>query len=276
MTLMPKIEQKNMQIFIIRADIPLDEVERFVTQNKSVLRLHLLMVEDLSAEIRAILDKYELDYLQPKNFNFGAKSGAKNVSVLKNANLIHKDSANFGKIAESSQNLAKIAESSQNLAKIAESTPTSSLRENPQDSRGNPSFCHTEPSICHTERSEVSQKSTADSAIHPKFAESTDFRVFTELLRSGVEIKSEQNLAIFNRVNSGAKISTKKSAFIFGKCEGEVRCDGEYMILSQIANGKILFNGMAITQKMLKYKLNLIAKDGDIGLKISDALSAIN
>ncbi|MGX2982295.1 hypothetical protein [Helicobacter sp. 23-1045] len=225
MTLMPKIEQKNMQIFIIRADIPLDEVERFVTQNKSVLRLHLLMVEDLSAEIRAILDKYELDYLQPKNFNFGAKSGAKNVSVLKNANLIHKDSANCGKIAESNLDSAKFAESPQNLAKIAEST---------------------------------------------------DFRVFTELLRSGVEIKSEQNLAIFNRVNSGAKISTKKSAFIFGKCEGEVRCDGEYMILSQIANGKILFNGMAITQKMLKYKLNLIAKDGDIGLKISDALSAIN
>lgn len=95
-------------------------------------------------------------------------------------------------------------------------------------------------------------------------------QIFTDLIRSGVEISSDDSIVIFNRVNSGAKINTKQNIFIFGKCDGDVKCDGEYMILSQIANGKVLFNGMAITQNMLKYKLNLIAKEGKIGLKISD------
>lgn len=47
---------------------------------------------------------------------------------------------------------------------------------------------------------------------------------------------------------------------------------GEYMVLSKIAKGKILFQGIAITPNMLKYKLNLITKD-KIGPKITDILA---
>ena len=203
---MAEIKQRNMQVFIITKDIAMDEVRQFVAKNHNVLKLHLLLVEELSGELKALLDEYGLDYLQPKNFNFN-----KGVKIIRKEHLIYEKSAESKSII------------SQNLAKNADST-------------------------------------SADSTI----------KYFKELIRSGVEIDTNSNIVIFHRVNSGAKIRTNKSVFIFGKCDGDVRCDGEYMILSQISNGKILFNGMAINQSMLKYKLNLIAKDGDIGLKISD------
>ena len=203
---MAEIKQRNMQVFIITKDIAMDEVRQFVAKNHNVLKLHLLLVEELSGELKALLDEYGLDYLQPKNFNFN-----RGVKIIRKEHLIYEKSAESKSII------------SQNLAKNADST-------------------------------------NAESTI----------KYFKELIRSGVEIDTNSNIVIFHRVNSGAKIRTNKSVFIFGKCDGDVRCDGEYMILSQISNGKILFNGMAINQSMLKYKLNLIAKDGDIGLKISD------
>ena len=217
---MAEIKQRNMQVFIISKDVALDYARQFIAKNHSVLKLYLLLVEELTEPLKACLDEYGLDYLQPKNFNFN-----RGVKIIRQENLIYEPK----KIAESTQ-------ISQNLwAKTAES--------------------------------KNSAESRLDSALD---SANVEIKYFKDLIRSGVEIDTNSNIMIFNRVNSGAKIRTNKSVFIFGKCDGDVRCGGEYMILSQIANGKILFNGMAITQSMLKYKLNLIAKDGDIGLKISD------
>lgn len=224
---MPKIEQRNMQVFTITKDIALDSARQFIAKNHSVLKLYLLLVEELTPPLKACLDEYGLDYLQPKNFNF--HKGAK---IIRQENLIYEPK----RFAESS---------AESRGKFAESTPNS-------QNLG-----------VKTAESNKSAESGLDSA-------NLDIQYFKDLIRSGIEIDTNSNIMIFNRVNSGAKIRTNKSVFIFGKCDGDVRCGGEYMILSQIANGKILFNGMAITQSMLKYKLNLIAKDGDIGLKISD------
>lgn len=208
---MPKIRQQNMQVFIITKDNNIDELERFIAKNHGMLKIYLLLIEELTPHLKECLDKYELDYLQPKNFNFHAQ----NPYIAKSEPLIH-----------------------------------------PKDSPAKVSPSQMKPDSPKAQES--SQK------------DSTKMQIFTDLIRSGVEISSDDSIVIFNRVNSGAKINTKQNIFIFGKCDGDVKCDGEYMILSQIANGKVLFNGMAITQNMLKYKLNLIAKEGKIGLKISD------
>lgn len=236
------IKQRNMQVFIIRADTPLDEARQFIAKNHSVLKLYLLLIEELTPPLKACLDEYGLDYLQPKNFNFN-----RGERVIKQENLI------YTKNAESSSN-------SQNLGvKIAESRVDSA-----DSARKLLDSANLVDSATHTQKTAESRLDSAlDSA-------NVGIKYFKELIRSGVEIDTNSNIMIFNRVNSGAKIRTNKSVFIFGKCDGDVNCRGEYMILSQIANGKILFNGMAITQSMLKYKLNLIAKDGEIGLKISD------
>lgn len=214
---MPKIRQQNMQVFIITKDNNIDELERFIAKNHGMLKIYLLLIEELTPRLKECLDKYELDYLQPKNFNFHAQ----NPYISNSEPLIH-----------------------------------------PKDSSVKVSPSQMKPDSPKAQES--SQKSLESQQ------DSTKMQIFTDLIRSGVEISSDDSIVIFNRVNSGAKINTKQNIFIFGKCDGDVKCDGEYMILSQIANGKVLFNGMAITQNMLKYKLNLIAKEGEIGLKIND------
>lgn len=218
---MPTIKQQNMQVFIITKDNNIHELERFITKNQGILKPYLLMIEELTPRLKECLDRFELDYLQPKNFNFNLYK----TNSLKQ-DFTHRSDSNK---AESTSNYKS------NVTNLTK-TPA--------------------------------EKDTSDST-----KSSSKMRVFTELIRSGVDISSDDNIVIFNRVNSGANIKTKKNVFIFGKCDGNVNCGGEYMILSQIANGKILFNGMAITQSMLKYKLNLIVKDGDIGLKVSDIFS---
>ena len=221
---MPKIEQRNLQVFFVPKDNDFDELERFITKNKAMLKLYLLIVEDLNPPLKELLDKYEIDYIKPKNQHFGKKSLIdKNISDLqKNLNLITKDSSKDSKDSSANQ------------------TNQSADLVNPNANPANLSQIKSQ--------------------------------VFTELIRSGKEISGEGDIIVFNRVNSGANIKSTKNVFVFGKCDGNIDCRGDFMVLSKIAKGKILFKGLAITPNMLKYKLNLITKD-HIGLKIDDILS---
>lgn len=227
---MPKIQQYNLQVFFISKDNNIDELERFITKNKEMLKLYLIIVEDLTPRLKELLEKYEIDYIKPKNQHFGKKSLIdKNISDLK-------------------RDLAVIAsDSSKDSAKKSVNQPN--LLTN-QANQQNPNALNR-----------------ADSSLSQ-----IKSQVFTELIRSGKEISGEGDIVVFNRVNSGANIKSSKNVFVFGKCDGNIDCRGEYMVLSKIAKGKILFQGIAITPNMLKYKLNLITKD-KIGPKITDILA---
>ena len=227
---MPKIQQYNLQVFFISKDNDIDELERFITKNKEMLKLYLIIVEDLTPRLKELLEKYEIDYIKPKNQHFGKKSLIdKNISDLK-------------------RDLAVIAsDSSKDSAKKSVNQPN--LLTN-QANQQNPNALNR-----------------ADSSLSQ-----IKSQVFTELIRSGKEISGEGDIVVFNRVNSGANIKSSKNVFVFGKCDGNIDCRGEYMVLSKIAKGKILFQGIAITPNMLKYKLNLITKD-KIGPKITDILA---
>lgn len=195
-----------------------------------MLKLYLIIVEDLTPRLKELLEKYEIDYIKPKNQHFGKKSLIdKNISDLK-------------------RDLAVIAsDSSKDSAKKSANQPN--LLTN-QANQQNPNALNR-----------------ADSSLSQ-----IKSQVFTELIRSGKEISGEGDIVVFNRVNSGANIKSSKNVFVFGKCDGNIDCRGEYMVLSKIAKGKILFQGIAITPNMLKYKLNLITKD-KIGPKITDILA---
>lgn len=227
---MPKIQQYNLQVFFISKDNDIDELERFITKNKEMLKLYLIIVEDLTPRLKELLEKYEIDYIKPKNQHFGKKSLIdKNISDLK-------------------RDLAVIAsDSSKDSAKKSANQPN--LLTNQANL--------TNPNALNRADSSLSQIKS---------------QVFTELIRSGKEISGEGDIVVFNRVNSGANIKSSKNVFVFGKCDGNIDCRGEYMVLSKIAKGKILFQGIAITPNMLKYKLNLITKD-KIGPKITDILA---
>lgn len=223
---MQVIQQRNLQVFFVPKDSNFDELERFIAKNKAMLKLYLLIIEDLTPQLKDLLEQCEIDYIKPKNQHFGKKSLIdKNINDLKrNLDLIAKDS---------------------------------------NANQTNQSPNRVDLSVNQTNQSaDLSQTNLSQIKT----------QVFTELIRSGKEISSESDIIVFNRVNSGANIKSTKNVFVFGKCDGNIDCKGDYMVLSKITKGKILFKGLAITPNMLKYKLNLITKDY-IGLKIDDILS---
>lgn len=223
---MQVIQQRNLQVFFVPKDSNFDELERFIAKNKAMLKLYLLIIEDLTPQLKDLLEQCEIDYIKPKNQHFGKKSLIdKNINDLKrNLDLIAKDS---------------------------------------NANQTNQSPNRVDLSVNQTNQSaDLSQTNLSQIKT----------QVFTELIRSGKEISSESDIIVFNRVNSGANIKSTKNIFVFGKCDGNIDCKGDYMVLSKITKGKILFKGLAITPNMLKYKLNLITKDR-IGLKIDDILS---
>lgn len=223
---MQVIQQRNLQVFFVPKDSNFDELERFIAKNKAMLKLYLLIIEELTPQLKDLLEQCEIDYIKPKNQHFGKKSLIdKNINDLKrNLDLIAKDS-------------------------------------NANQTNQSPN------------RVDLSMNQTNQSAdLNQTNLSQIKTQVFTELIRSGKEISSESDIIVFNRVNSGANIKSTKNVFVFGKCDGNIDCKGDYMVLSKITKGKILFKGLAITPNMLKYKLNLITKDR-IGLKIDDILS---
>lgn len=104
-------------------------------------------------------------------------------------------------------------------------------------------------------------KSTTDDK--QKESKKNETRILHRVIRSGEYIESSGDIIIFNRVNSTAKIKSDGNIFIYGRCDGDIECNGEYILLSQITNGKIIFNSEIINADMLKYRLNLISKKGN-------------
>lgn len=220
---MPTIKQYNLQVFFIPKENNIDELERFIAKNKEMLKLYLLIVEDLSPRLKECLEQSGLDYIKPQNQHFCKHITDKNLTPI---------------TKDSNKNANDLAQKKADLSNATNPT--------------------------NTANSKIPNATNLTNHMQTK--------IFTELIRSGREISNEGDIVIFNRVNSGAHIKSNKSVFVFGKCDGNIDCRGDFMVLSKIAKGKVLFKGLAITPSMLKYKLNLITKD-HIGLKIDDVLS---
>ena len=97
-------------------------------------------------------------------------------------------------------------------------------------------------------------------------------KIINRLIRTGEEINNKGDIVILNKVNSASKISSDGNICVYGRCSGDIVCNGEYMILPKQANGKIIFRGDLITSSMLKYELNLIIKERET-LNIKNILS---
>lgn len=245
---MKKIEQRNLQVFFIPKDSDLGDLERFVAKNHAMLKFYIMILEELNPRVVALLEQYEIDYIKPKNAHFSA-----NLPTKKEYS-IH---ANRDSSANHSANPQKDSPKSANLFDSRTNQPTNK----------NANLAANLP-LNHS----ANPNANRDSASNPNAILKS--QIFTEIIRSGREITSQSDIMIFNRVNSGAHIVSERNIAIFGKCEGEVRCNGDFMILSSIANGKILFNGMAVAPSMLKHKLNLLLKDR-AGFIIIDILSLL-
>ena len=88
---------------------------------------------------------------------------------------------------------------------------------------------------------------------------STKTEIFDKIIRSGIEIKSDNKLVFLNKINAGAKIYSSKEIEIFGEVDGDVICDGEYMIVKKSKKGSIIFNNEVVDEIKT---LSFISKKG--------------
>ncbi|MBX7491361.1 septum site-determining protein MinC [Helicobacter turcicus] len=87
--------------------------------------------------------------------------------------------------------------------------------------------------------------------------------VFHRTIRSGEEIITKGDLTIFGRINNGAHVQSSGNVQIFGTISGNVFCDGDYMILGEVSEGNVLFDGEIVDKELLKYPRNKIYKKND-------------
>jgi len=84
-------------------------------------------------------------------------------------------------------------------------------------------------------------------------------KIYDKIVRSGIEIESNENLIFLNRINAGAKIKTFGNVEIFDECEGNVICEGDYLLINKNIKGTIIFKGEDIGKIE---KLTIFTKNG--------------
>ena len=82
-------------------------------------------------------------------------------------------------------------------------------------------------------------------------------------IRSGNELEFDDDIIIFKRINSGAKVIARKNAIIFGIIDGSIEANGDYIIIQNIGKGYVRFNGEEIKKESLGEKIyKVIVKNG--------------
>lgn len=78
---------------------------------------------------------------------------------------------------------------------------------------------------------------------------------YTAPIRSGTALECEDDIAVFGRINSGAKVFAKKNAIIFSTIDGTVEAEGEYLIAKDIGKGQLFFHGDEVKADSLNGRL---------------------
>ncbi len=110
-------------------------------------------------------------------------------------------------------------------------------------------------------------KSIPDTAALPKKRADEKAAVYYRPIRSGEGIDAGTDLVFFGRINSGAVIECSRSVQIFGIIDGLVRCDGEYILIKEIALGAVFFQGEELDKSQLPGELKLIKYENGIVFK---------
>ncbi len=109
------------------------------------------------------------------------------------------------------------------------------------------------------EREEIEDKyQQMQQKIEQLSSKDRGFTVIDTIVRSGKEIKIDGDLLLLNRVNSGASIETTGNLIMIDVVEGNVRCNGNFMMISPSPKAHIIFNGIEVDSDLLKDKLNKI------------------
>lgn len=82
--------------------------------------------------------------------------------------------------------------------------------------------------------------------------------VIENTVRSGVVIKTEADLLVLARVNSGATIETTGAFTCYGIIDGQIRCDGAYALIKSIGSGNLFFHALPVEKEACFNSMTLV------------------
>lgn len=85
-----------------------------------------------------------------------------------------------------------------------------------------------------------------------------NLKVLDSLLRSGQELNIDGDLLLLNRVNSGATININGNLIITQIVDGDIRCNGNFMMLKASPKANIVFHEVEVDNSYLKERLNRV------------------
>jgi len=85
-----------------------------------------------------------------------------------------------------------------------------------------------------------------------------NLKVIDKLVRSGQELKISGDLLLLNRVNSGGSILIEGNLIITQIVEGDIRCNGNFMMLQASSKANIVFHEVEVDNRYLQDKLNRV------------------
>lgn len=85
-----------------------------------------------------------------------------------------------------------------------------------------------------------------------------NLKVIDKLVRSGQELKIKGDLLLLSRVNSGGSISIEGNLIVTQIVDGDIRCNGNFMMLQASPKANIVFHEVEVDNKHLQEKLNRV------------------
>ena len=85
-----------------------------------------------------------------------------------------------------------------------------------------------------------------------------NIKVIDKLVRSGQELKIAGDLLLLNRVNSGGSILIEGNLIVTQLVEGDIRCNGNFMMLKVSPKANIVFHDVEVDNNYLQERLNRV------------------
>lgn len=125
-------------------------------------------------------------------------------------------------------------------------------------------FVIASSSLHNKERPKPNRSSEPPLEIKNELPEGREVVHYNLPIRSGTELECDDDIVVFGRINSGAKVIAKKNAIIFSRIEGLVEAAGDYLIVKEIGKGQLFFHGEEVPPGAIKGHLTKITMQGGV------------
>ena len=126
-----------------------------------------------------------------------------------------------------------------------------------------------EPKTQPTQSEQPTKVEIVKEVIYQESQPTQNTKVINKPIRSGGVLECEEDVVIFSRVNSGAKVISEGNVSVFGEIDGVVEVNGDFAVIKSIGKGYVIFNGDILEKEDFEGGLKKVIKVED-GYKIED------